>query len=447
MTPDLSIHSTQSAGQRIAANSGLIIGAKALGVIMGLGSLYIATQNLSVPLLGVVLFIHTYMLFFSEVATFKGWQAIIRFGTAPIQQDDAEGLVRILKFGLKLDVLAALLGYGLAIAGFALIIGFISSTPELLSEDVRDGFIQSKDYIYAYCTLILLSQRGVAIGIYRLFDKFHVLAAKSLIAAGARFVAVCFAAWQDGGLAAYIGAWYFGSLVPYLFIPLMAAWELKKRHLLGPTLKAKISLRAPGKGIWGFVIKTNIDSTLAAAQLHGAASVSIFRIAEQLAKLLSEGFVLLDQVIYPELAKLITLGQTVQIWRIVFRAAIILLAIGSAFSVLLVVIGPDLLGRLLSTDYTGAAPMASLLVPAAALLGLAAPLYPVLYATDRPERAIYARGAGLIVYIATFLVAARTIGALAPGWAAIAGNICAVAFVAYLAKKTLEAEQARTKET
>jgi len=124
-----------------------------------------------------------------------------------------------------------------------------------------------------------------------------------------------------------------------------------------------------------------------------------------------------------------------------------LLAIGSAFSVLLIVIGPDLLGRLLSTDYTGAAPMASLLVPAAALLGLAAPLYPVLYATDRPERAIYARGAGLIVYIATFLVAARTIGALAPGWAAIAGNICAVAFVAYLAKKTLEAEQARTKET
>jgi len=68
---------------------------------------------------------------------------------------------------------------------------------------------------------------------------------------------------------------------------------------------------------------------------------------------------------------------------------------------------------------------------------MAAPLYPVLYATDYPERAIYARGAGVVVYIISFFVLSATIGHMAPGWAAIAGNIVAVGLVMWLAKQAL----------
>jgi len=73
--------------------------------------------------------------------------------------------------------------------------------------------------------------------------------------------------------------------------------------------------------------------------------------------------------------------------------------------------------------------LASLLVLAAALTGIAAPLYPVLYAADKPERAIYARGTGVVIYVIAFFIFSFTIGKMAPGWAALLANAFAVIFL------------------
>jgi len=228
----------------------------------------------------------------------------------------------------------------------------------------------------------------------------------------------------------------------------MAFLELKKRHLVKAIFTTKSSLRRPRKGLWPFMIKSNIDSTLAAATQHlpalmvmgifGSAWVAIYRIAEEAAKLLSEGFKLLDQVIYPELAKMVSLGEADKIWRLVKSTALMLLGFGLFMAVLVQIGGPALLGRIFSADYEQAGPLTALLVLAAALMGIAAPLYPVLYAADRPERAIYARGAGVLVYITAFIGFSFTIGKMAPGWAAILSNLTAVLILVYLAKRTLK---------
>jgi O-antigen/teichoic acid export membrane protein len=165
--------------------------------------------------------------------------------------------------------------------------------------------------------------------------------------------------------------------------------------------------------------------------------VTAYRLAEEIAKLLSEGFRLLDQVIYPELAKMVSTGEAEKIWRLVIRSAVILLSVGLLASLIIWLSLGTILEHFLSDDYREVAPLASLLVPAAALLGMAAPLYPVLYATDYPERAIYARGAGVLVYIVSFFALSATIGHMAPGWAAIAGNLVAVGLVMWLAKQAL----------
>ena len=52
--------------------------------------------------------------------------------------------------------------------------------------------------------------------------------------------------------------------------------------------------------------------------------------------------------------------------------------------------------------------------------------YPVLYAADQPERAIYARGVGAIIYITNFFILSVTIGEIAPGMASIISNLVAV---------------------
>jgi len=455
MTPDLSVNSKLSVGKRIAANTGLMVAAKILAVILGLGSYSLASKVLSVPELGIVLFLHAYMLFFSEVTAFQSWQSIIRFGTDDVQDNDVPALSRIIQFGLKIDFISAVFGFLISIAVFSVIVWFmrmppdwlLSVFPDVLSREKIMDISDLRDIGILYCSLILLRQRGVSIGVFRLFDKFHVLAFHALIMPAVRFAGVLIVIFNDGGLYEFLLAWFCGSLAAYIFLPIMAAFELKKRALVKPVLTAKSSLRRPRKGLWPFMVKSNIDSTLAAITHHlpallvmgvfGSAWVAIYTIAKETAKLLSEGFKLLDQVIYPELAKMVSVGNIERVWKLVIRTGLMLLGFGLFMALLVYLAGPDLLGLIFKVDYSEAAPLASLLVLAAALLGVAAPLYPVLYAADKPERAIYARGTGVLIYIIAFFGFSFTIGKMAPGWAAILGNASAVIFVVILAKRTL----------
>jgi len=448
VSPDLRVYSKHSVGKRIAANTGLMMGSKASGVILGLGSILIATKSLSAAELGIILFLHAYMLFFSEVTAFQSWQSIIRFGTDDLKDNDAPRLGKLMQFGVKIDALSAVFGFVISVAVFSFIVWLTQTFPDVFTRAENFNISDLRNLAALYCILILFRQRGVSIGVFRLFDKFHILAIHSLIMPFTRFAGVLIAVWSGAGFTGFLWAWFLGSLTAYIFLPIMASIELKKRHLLRVVFRAKSSLRRPRKDLWPFMIKSNIDSTLAASTVQlpallvmavfGSAWVAVYRIAEEAAKLLSEGFKLLDQVIYPELAKMVSLGQADKIWRLVTRTAVMLLGFGLVIAVLVQIGGPDLLGRIFSADYEQAAPLTSLLVLAAALMGIAAPLYPVLYAANRPERAIYARGTGVMVYIAAFFFFSYTIGKMAPGWAAILSNLSAVIFLVFLAKHTLK---------
>ena len=447
MTPNLTVHSKHSFGKRIAANTGLMVGSKVTSVILGLGSIFIATKVLGQAELGTILFLHAYMLFFSEVTAFQSWQSIIRFGMDDLKNDDAKGLARLMQFGLKVDALSAIFGYVISIGVFSGIVWVIHAFPTVFPQSEDMNISEFRKLAAFYCILILLRQRGVGIGVFRLFDKFHVLAIHGIVMPITRFLGVVIAVMYGAGFTGFLLAWFFGSLTAYLFLPTLTILELKRRHLIKLVWRSQSSLRTPRKGLWPFMVKSNIDSTLAAMTHHlpamlvmgvfGSAWVAIYKIAEETAKLLSEGFKLLDQVIYPELAKMVSLGEAAKIWKIVIRLALILPTFGMIMAMFVQFVGPAVLGYITTADYEQAAPLSSLLILAAALLGIAAPLYPVLYAADKPERAIYARGTGVIVYIVSFICFSFTIGKMAPGWAAILGNASAVIFLVFLAKRTL----------
>ncbi len=452
MTADLSTYSKLSVGKRVAANTGLMVGAKFLSVILGVGTLWITTRALSPAEFGIVIFLHAYMLFFAEVATFQNWQAIIRFGAVDQKANDSVALAKLIKFGIKLDALSAVMAYLGSLALFGLAMAFISHFPSLAPDSSTAGGSMAvgtlQKYAALYCLVVLARQTSTSVGLLRLFDRFQILALEAMIMPVIRFVGSLYAFKAGWGLEGFLAVWFFASGVNYLILMATGAWELHGRKLLGQTLRAKSGFTNQRKGLWSFVIKSNIDSTLAAGTLHlpallvmaffGPVFTGIYRIAEEVAKLLSEGFKLLDQVIYPELAKMVVNGDADKIWRIVMRAGVIMLGVGLVMSAIVWSFGPYVLGSIFATDYSTAAALASLLVPAAALTGLMAPLFPIFYAADKPERAIIARGVALLAYIVSFVVLSLTIGKMAPGWAAIVGNVVGVLLVFFMAKKTLK---------
>jgi len=187
----ISLVINHSVGKRIAANTGLMVGSKFLAVLLGIGSLSIATKSLDGWAFGTLVFLHAYMLFFSEIGTFQSWQSIIRFGSDDLKEKNCSRLGQLLNFSIKLDALAATIGYGSVFPGIE-----IGGSPGVATGGGRENGgsahkMQLSDvqgYAALYCLLILFRQRGTSIGVFRLFDKFNVLAIKALIMPFVRFI-------------------------------------------------------------------------------------------------------------------------------------------------------------------------------------------------------------------------------------------------------------------
>jgi len=87
---NLELNSKFGVGGRLVSNTAMLAGARIVSAVMGVGTLIIAAKVLSDnAALGTLLFIHAYMLFFSEIVSFKFWQALIRFGVDELKAKNA----------------------------------------------------------------------------------------------------------------------------------------------------------------------------------------------------------------------------------------------------------------------------------------------------------------------------------------------------------------------
>ncbi len=447
-TPILNIVCDKTVGKRVAKNTGLLVSAKIMAVFMGLATLLITEADLDDQVaFGSILFLHAYMLFFAEVATFQSWQSIIRFGTDDVEDNDPNRLSRLMKFCIKLDGISAILAYTSGVLLFSGYIMLVSRFPSLAPQ--ADGFdiVALKPLVAAYCTVVLFQVTGTPIGILRLFDKFNALAIGALVMPAFRLLGAIIASMQGWGMVGFLCVWWFASVSGYLFKVFLGVFELYRRHLLGFVWRAKQKFLSPRAGLWSFVWKSNIDSTLAAgvSQLplilvmgvFGPAFVAIYRIAEEFAKLLSEGVKLIEQVIYPELARIMSMGRGREVFRLVLKASVIALGVGMVAAGALYIAGPYLMESSLGEEYRASVPIAVLLVFGAALMAASAPLFPVFYAANKPEKAIYARLCGLVVYVIAFFVLTRILGEIGAPLAVVTGSVAGMIVVGGMVTRTL----------
>ena len=446
---DFTIESKRSVGGRIASNAGLLFGAKSLGAALGFVTLIITAQALDNPTeFGVVILLHGYMLFFAEMMTFQPWQSIIRFGSDDIERADGARLAQLVKFAAILDAVAVVLAYLAAVSLFGLFVALATRFPGISPVFQQVDPDRLFKLIAAYSSVVLFQQIGMSTGILRLFDRFRGLAAAWLVMPVVRFAGAVFAASQGWGLLGFVAVWYLGALSRYLVVIGLGLAELSRRGILRPALVAKVSLRHPRDGLWPFASKAYVESSLAAGFTHlplllvtvvfGPAFAAIYKIAEEVARLLSEGVKLLDQVIYPELARIVAAGEGGKMMRLVTRASFVAIGVGVFLSGVVYFFGPSLVERFLSEDYAASVELAVLLVIGAAIFAAVAPLYPVFYAVGRPERAIYARLTGIIAYIIGFALLTRRLGEIGTAWAWIVGYAAALVVTVWLVRRTLE---------
>jgi len=342
-----------------------------LAAVLGFATLIITAKAMdNVAAFGTLLFIHAYMLFFSELTSFKTWQAIIRFGSDEVENKNPKRLAQLFKTGLITDAAAALAAFLIAIISFEFY-------------NWLNGLI--------HCSVILFRQINVSIGVFRLFDKFSVLALRALVMPSVRFIGALIVWHQGWGFIGFLAVWYLASLLGYLVLIGFGLFEIVKRGLW-PLIKSEaICKPSTFPEFYPFLLKANIDSTikslkknfpnLAVMLFLGPIAIAIYRIADEISRILARGISLFDQV-------------------------------------LLLIFGEQIISLAFEEGLAGASTLSVMLLVASSLIGIALPFYTIFYVLTRPGTAIWVRLIGAIAFIAIFFALSKPFGLYAIGWAA-----------------------------
>ena len=440
---------------RMLSNTGLLGGARLLAAFMGVATLVITAKALSNNVaFGTLLFIHAYMLFFSEIASFHSWQALIRFGSDEVKAENAKRLSQLIKTGLLLDALAAVLAFLAAITCFSLFLWGSSligadAAPEPTSSETG---VSLKQLVILYCTVILFRQTNVAVGIFRLFDKFSVLAVRALVMPSVRLIGVVIAAHQGWGLLGFLSVWFAASLLSYLVLQIFAVIEIYKRRFWPLIQRVKVCSPKEFQGLYPFILKTNIDSTLNALKTNfpslavmlvfGPAVLAVYRIAEEISRLLSRGVTLFDQVLFPELSRMAVDVDFKALSRTTARAALGIGLVGFVISAIVLIFGDTVLKTAFDESFVDAPSLSVMLLVASSLIGIATPFYTVFYVMMRPGAAIWVRVTGTVSFIGLFFILSEKLGLFSIGWAAIAGAAIEVTLVIILTRKMIRKQKA-----
>lgn len=441
-TANLALNSKFGLGGRLVSNTAMLAGARIISTILGVGTLIIAAKVLSDnAALGTLLFIHAYMLFFSEIVSFKFWQALIRFGVDELKTKNAGRLGSLIKTGLILDFIAAIIGFLLSILLFNVFLwaqaSFGVSGDGSAPSTINPANL--KTWVFAYCTVILFRQVNVSIGIFRLFDKFFILSVRALVMPSIRFIGVIIAGLQGWGLTELLYIWFAASVSGYLFLQVFAAIEVFKRHLWPAVKHAKICRSKVFPGLYAFVVKTNIDSTLKAFNsnfpsiaimlVFGPSLLAVYKIAEEISKLLSRGIKLFNQVLFPELSRMAADMDLKALSATTAKAALFIGLLSIGVTGLVLLFGRDLVVGALDSSFKDSPILAVMLLISTSLAGIATPFYLLFYAIMKPGAAIQVRMIGTILFVGLFFLLSRHFALYSIGFAAIAGALIETALV------------------
>lgn len=408
--------------RQILGNAGILLGGKALNGVLSLGATAIAARALGVDQFGVLVLVHAYIQTIGEIAKFQSWQALLQYGTAPLDAGRISEFQRVLRFSLLLDVLSGVGGVVIALIGVLLVGSALGWTAE------------TAPTVAVYSLVIVFMVSATPTGALRLLDRFDLLAWQSAIDSWVRVIGAA-VAWRLGaGLATFLAIWFVGQVVAFVFL-FGAAWRtLRARGALdGFRLRASGSLTDGFPGLWSFVWSTNLNSTLALAFTHvstlmvgallGARDAALFRVAKQLGDAVAKPAKLIVPALYPELARLAAAQDIVRLRRLVWQLA---LAAGGAASVLLLIaasIREPALRLIVGEEFVPAKDVLLWLLGASVVSLWALPLEPLLMSTGSAGAAFRMRLLVTIVYLPILYLATVNGGLTATGAASVIGAL------------------------
>ncbi len=371
----------------------------------------------------MVALISAYVLVVRGFVNIKPFEAIVRYGVALADDQDHEGLARLLRVSLLLDCVSA-------VSGAVIAIGVAFAAGPLMGWSTTTTAVAM-----GYSLVLLGSGTATASGSLRIFDRFDALSRVQVLSSAWRLGGVVLvtelghasigsiaAVWASAQFVQYLATLCYGAQVVFARIP----W----RRLRGPFGLADLGHSHPG--IWSFLNvlywQATLDlvpkslGTLYAGALLGPQGAAMFRIAREFANVVAKPALLVRQAIYPDLARL----HHRRDWafnKIIISMAAMMGLPALAMAIASLWLGAPLLNLTVGEGYAPAAGLLSWLIAAATLEMAASPLRPAAYALGCAKAMLGVQVLASLLFIAAFQWLTPQFGLTGPGVATVAMSL------------------------
>lgn len=401
--------------RRAVRNSGLLLSGKSLSGIMQLAIFAIAARALGVHDFGIFSAITAQIMLLTGLAAFDTNQAIIRYGVPHLNAEDRAGFQALIKAGTLLD---------LGAATFAMLVCI------LVAPIVGARLGWSRD-------LVMLAQLAAPLsyanaistpkGMLRLFGRFDLLTTHSTVVPAIRLVAVAILALTKASLFWYVIAWLIagwgGAAAGFWF-----GWrEARRRTMLRGIDGSLGGLHHRNAGVWRFSIFSNLNSSvgliptqlavLIVASILGAAAAGVFRVAREVGTGMLKPVDVINQTIYPDMARLVATRNWRRLTRAAMRAGITACGVGLAVLLVILFAGDLLVGLIFGKEFVAAVPILTLMALGTSIRVLAFAADPIMYALGRPGYPLVLSLISAVLFIAVMVWRLPIDGAAGAGWA------------------------------
>lgn len=425
-----------SRGRRVARNFGWLLSGRGARALLALAATALTVRTLGPEQFGMVILVHTAAQVLKQLCSVKSADAAIRFGQHLLDRSGGQGhptapwrsLIGAL---FRFDLLVALVAAIIAAVGLTFV-----AQPMGLSSDLAEA-------AWIYVVVLPCTATGAAKGALRSLDRYRLLSVQLVAAPALRLAGVMACVATGAPVSWYVTVWGASLLLEHALLLASAGRFLSLDRLgaaIRPALAAQPKLTPFLKAVYW---QSNLDmvprhgATLTVGLLFGAGSAGIYRLARDIAEVLSNPVALLRQAIFPDLTELWQQDRT-EFLSLTWRASAILALVGAVFVAAALAFGGDLLALVAGEPFRAGATLLALLLGAAALELGAAPLRPASYAMDGVVQVLILQSMAVALFFATLFATKPLIGLDGAGWAALASASASLCGMVWLVRRTAQ---------
>jgi O-antigen/teichoic acid export membrane protein len=423
---------------QLFANIGWLLAGRGVGAILSIVYLAIITQSLGPQKFGQFAIILSTVQAIYGIITFNTWQIIVRYGGPHVVAGRADALGGLVRLMLKFELIAAIIGFAIAMATLSFFAQRFDWSQNLLMQAI------------GFAAVHALSFRNSMTGLLRVHDRFRAATIGDSALPVVRFIgsAILLLIGAAHSLGAFLIVWACSEAANALAIWLLVPKADRAMIHSAPRASMRATL-ADYPGLLRFAVLTNISTTFAAVNQHivtlavggflGEAAAGFFRIGYQLGQALAKVAEALSKASYTEFSRLRAHGDAAALQRLLRQANRIALVMAAVVIGTLLLVGRPALLLISGPAYLPALPLLQLLGIAAALDILGSSYESALLSHDKAHWLLGARIAGTVMLIIAFAAMIGTYGATGAAGAVFAASLVTAGLFILLVRRIVRA--------